>query len=139
MLIGELAEAVGLTSQTIRFYERRGLLPAPHRAANGYRAYDDSSVFRVLFIRSAQSAGLTLAEIGSIVGLRDRGDLPCTHVATLLHDKLDGVRARQAELASLEAELERLLARSRHLDPADCADSDGCHILTEPRRSGRGG
>ena len=66
MLIGELAEAVGLTSQTIRFYERRGLLPAPHRAANGYRAYDDSSVFRVLFIRSAQSAGLTLTTPGQL-------------------------------------------------------------------------
>lgn len=137
MLIGELAETVGLNSQTIRFYERQGLLPEPHRAANGYRAYDDSSVTRVLFIRSAQAAGLTLAEISSVVDLRDYGDVPCTHVATLLHTKLDTVRARQTELATLEAELERLIARSHQLDPADCTDSDICHILTTPRRRAR--
>lgn len=137
MLIGELADTVGLNNQTIRFYEREGLLPAPQRAANGYRTYDDSSVSRVLFIRGAQSAGLTLAEIGSVVDLRDEGDVPCTHVVTLLRGKLDGVRARQAELAVLEAELERLIARSRHLDPADCTDSNVCHILDEPRRNGR--
>lgn len=131
MLIKELADTVGLNSQTIRFYEREGLLPAPRRAANGYRTYDDSSVSRVLFIRSAQSAGLTLAEIGGVVGLRDEGDAPCTHVAALLCDKLNDVRARQAELVVLEAELERLIARSHQLDPADCTDSSVCHILAE--------
>ncbi len=137
MLIGELADTVGLPSQTIRFYERQGLLPEPRREANGYRTYDDSSVARVLFIRSAQAAGLTLAEIGSVVDLRDHGEVPCTHVATLLRSKLDGVRARQAELFALEAELERLIARSRHLDPADCTGSDICHILPAPRRHSR--
>lgn len=137
MLIGELAETVGLDSQTIRFYERQGLLPQPHRAANGYRTYDHASVSRVLFIRSAQAAGLTLAEIGSVVDLRDHGDAPCTHVTTLLSRKLDAVRARRAELAALEAELERLIARSHHLDPADCTASDICHILTSPRRRTR--
>ncbi|NMM30993.1 MAG: heavy metal-responsive transcriptional regulator [Cellulomonas sp.] len=134
MLIGELAETVGLDSQTIRFYERHGLLPEPRRAANGYRTYDTSSVNRVLFIRSAQTAGLTLAEIGSVVDLRDHGDAPCTHVTALLGSKLDAVRTRQAELVALEAELERLIARSRHLDPADCTGSDVCHILTAPHR-----
>ncbi|MGV8968391.1 MAG: heavy metal-responsive transcriptional regulator [Cellulomonas sp.] len=138
MLIGELADTVGLNSQTIRFYERQGLLPEPRRESNGYRAYDDSSVTRVLFIRSAQAAGLTLAEIASVVDLRDHGDVPCAHVARLLLSKLDGVRARQAELAALESELERLIARSHHLDPADCTDSDVCHILTGPRRRRRG-
>ncbi|MDA8437426.1 MAG: heavy metal-responsive transcriptional regulator [Propionibacterium sp.] len=134
MLIGEFAETVGLDSQTIRFYERRGLLPEPHRATNGYRTYDHSSLSRVRFIRSAQAAGLTLAEIGSVVDLRDHGDAPCTHVSTLLGSKLDAVRARRAELAALEAELERLIARGRHLDPADCTGSDICHILTAPHR-----
>ncbi|WP_291379388.1 heavy metal-responsive transcriptional regulator [Demequina sp.] len=129
MLIGELSHAVGVTSQTIRFYEREGLLPAPRRTANGYRTYDDSSVSRVLFIRGAQSAGLTLAEIGSVIDLRDVGRVPCTHVVALLGGKLDSVRARQAELRMLEAELERLVARSRILDPADCSDASVCHIL----------
>ncbi len=134
MLIGELAKTVGLRSQTLRFYERQGLLPAPRRAANGYRTYDESSVARVSFIRSAQVAGLTLAEIAGVVGLRDHGDAPCTHVMTLLSSKLDAIRARRAELAALEEDLERLIARGHHLDPADCTGSDICHILTSPRR-----
>ena len=129
MLIGEFAETVGLDTQTIRFYERQGLLPTPRRAANGYRTYDGSNVNRVLFIRSAQAAGLTLAEIGSVVDVRDHGDAPCTHVTALLGSKLNVVRARKAELAALEAELERLIARSHHLNPADCTDSDICHIV----------
>jgi MerR family mercuric resistance operon transcriptional regulator len=133
MLIGELADAVGLPSQTIRFYERQGLLPQPQRQANGYRTYDDTAVARVQFIRNAQSAGLTLVEIGSIVDLRDHGHRPCTHVSGVLHTKLNAVRARQAELAALEQELERLVERSHDLDPADCSDADICHILTKQR------
>ncbi len=136
MLIGELAEAVGLETQTIRFYERRGLLPQPRREANGYRTYDDSAVARVLFIRRAQAAGLTLVEILGIVSVRDGGDSPCAHVTVLLHHKLDAVRARQAELAAVETELHQLIERSRHLDPADCTGSDICHILAAPQRSG---
>ena len=138
MLIGEFAETVGLDTQTIRFYERQGLLPEPRRAANGYRTYDTSSVTRVLFIRSAQTAGLTLAEITGIVEVRDHGQAPCTHVTTLLSSKLDAVRARQAELVALEAELERLIARGHHLDPADCTGADICHILKAPHQAGGG-
>ena len=71
MLIGELSGAVQLTSQTIRFYERERLLPPPSRAANGYRTYDESTITRVTFIRAAQAAGLSIAEIRSIITLRD--------------------------------------------------------------------
>lgn len=135
MLIGELAAIVGLDAQTIRFYERQGLLPEPRRRANGYRAYDATTVERLRFVRKAQGAGLTLAEIGSVLALRDRDEAPCAHVTAILDAKLDGVRARRAELAALEAELEQLITRSHHLDPADCSDSDVCHILSAPRRS----
>jgi MerR family mercuric resistance operon transcriptional regulator len=119
MLIGELADTVGLPSQTIRFYERQGLLPQPARQANGYRSYDDTAVSRVQFIRNAQAAGLTLVEIGSIVDLRDHA-----------------VRARQAELAALEQELEHLVERSHDLGPADCTDADICHLLTRHGEKG---
>jgi MerR family mercuric resistance operon transcriptional regulator len=83
MLIGELADAAGLPSQTVRFYERRGLLPEPVRGANGYRIYGESTLTRLNFVRTSQAAGLTLAEIGSIIDLRDHGNVPCTHVASL--------------------------------------------------------
>lgn len=130
MLIGELADTAGQPSQTIRFYERRGLLPEPIRGANGYRMYDESTLTRLNFIHTAQAAGLTLAEIGSIIDLRDDGNVPCTHVASLLDNKLADVRTRIKSLAVLEAELEEVIERSHHLDPADCTDADICHILT---------
>ncbi len=133
MLIGELADAAGLPSQTIRFYERKGLLPEPERGANGYRTYDASTLTRLHFIQTAQAAGLSLAEIGSIVDLRDIGNVPCAHVATLIRSKLADVRARIRDLAALEAELDVLIERSHHLDPADCTDADICHLLSAPQ------
>ena len=136
MLIGELAQTVGLDSQTIRFYERQGVLPEPQRSANGYRVYDNTSISRLRFIRSAQTAGLTLAQITGVVDLRDHGQDPCTHVTNLLSTKLDAVRSRQAELRVLEAELERLIERGAHLDPADCTDADVCSILALPGSPG---
>jgi len=135
VLIGELAEAVQLPAQTIRFYERKGLLPAPPRAANRYRTYDDTTIRRVRFIRTAQAAGLTLVEIGSITALRDDGHIPCGHVAALLNRKLDTVRARRRELADVETELEQLLSRSTRLDPADCGEAAICHILSPPTKT----
>jgi DNA-binding transcriptional MerR regulator len=129
MLIGELADTLGLPTQTVRFYERRGLLPEPRRAPNGYRVYDDATVTRLSFIRTAQAAGLTLTEIASVVDLRDDGTAPCTHVGGLLEAKLEEVRERRRQLTVLEAELEQLVDRSHRLDPADCTDADICHIL----------
>ena len=129
MLIGELAAAVGVPPETVRFYERRKLLPEPERASNGYRRYGQATVLRLQFIRAAQSAELTLAEIRRIIDLRDEGKTPCSHVVDLLETKLEGVQLRQRQLAVLEAELDRLLHRSRSLDPADCGDDNVCHIL----------
>lgn len=133
MLIGELADVVGLPSPTIRFYERKGLLPAPARGTNGYRVYTASTITRVAFIRTAQAAGLTLVEIASIVDLRDDGQVPCRHVATLLENKLADVRTRRRELAEVAAELGHLIERGHDLDPAECTDTNICHILASPR------
>ncbi|MEP6817471.1 MAG: heavy metal-responsive transcriptional regulator [Marmoricola sp.] len=129
MRIGEVAVAADVPTQTIRFYERRGLLPQPLRGPNGYRAYDASILTRLAFIRSGQSAGLTLVEVGSILDLRRDGAVPCAHVQSLLLTKLVDIRERQRELADLEAELEGLISRSDRLDPADCSDAQICHII----------
>lgn len=129
MRIGEAAGAAGVTAQTIRFYERRGLLPRPPRGPNGYRDYDASVLAQLAFIRSGQSAGLTLVELASILDQRREGAVPCAHVQSLLMTKLNDIRTRQQELADLERELDSLIGRSRHLDPADCTDSKICHII----------
>lgn len=130
--IGDVSAATGVDRQTIRFYERRGLLPVPARESNGYRRYDEAVLTRLQFIGDAQSAGFSLAEITSILGLRETGDSPCAHVAHLLDQKLDDVRARQRELADLAAELEHLIAAAEDLDPTDCTDDEICQIITTP-------
>ncbi len=130
MLIGQLADALEVPTRTIRFYERKGLLPEPQRAENGYRVYDDATLARLRFIRTAQAAGLTLAEIASIIHVRDDGTAPCSHVDSLLETKLAEVRDRRRQLAALESELAQLLDRSRQLDPADCTAGEICHIFS---------
>ena len=129
MRIGEVADAVGVPTQTLRFYERKGLLPHPRRGPNGYREYDASTIARLEFIRSGQAAGLTLVEIVTILDLRRDGAVPCAHVQSLLATKLLDVQTRQRELAALETELNNLISRSHRLDPADCTDEAICHII----------
>ncbi|WP_261821135.1 heavy metal-responsive transcriptional regulator [Nocardioides sp. OK12] len=134
MRIGEVAEQSGLAPQTIRFYEREGLLPEPARGPNGYREYDATVLGRLAFVRGAQAAGLSLAEIASILDLRREGAVPCSHVQSLLHARLAEVRARRRELEELEVDLEGLLVRSEGLDPADCSDAQVCHVIAAERR-----
>lgn len=133
MKIGDVAAECGVPTQTIRFYEKRRLLPAAHRAPNGYRVYDQEAVDRVRFIRRAQAAGLTLAEIGGILDVRADGHAPCTHVTGLLDAKLQEVDERMAELTVLRADLTALVDRSHTLDPTDCPPGDICHILQPGR------
>lgn len=133
MRIGDVANECGIRTQTIRFYERRKLLPPADREANGYRVYDQNTVERVRFIRRAQAAGLTLAEIGGVLDVRADGHAPCTHVSELLDAKLGEVDQRMAELAVLRDDLVALVERSQTLDPVDCAPGQICHILQPDR------
>ncbi len=133
MRIGDVAAATGLETQVIRFYERKGLLPQPGRSPNGYRVYDASTITRLEFIRSGQGSGLTLAEIATILDLRDAGEAPCAHVRALLTAKLRDVQTRQRQRHALEAELDILIGRSDQLDPADCTDAQICHIVMPTR------
>ena len=133
MQIRDLASASGVTPQTIRYYERRGLLPPAARDRNGYRQYDEAALSRLQFIRSAQAAALTLTEIGSIITVRQAGDVPCEHVSTLIATKLEDVHRRQEELVILERELNHLLSASKDLNPADCEAGSVCHIIAQGR------
>lgn len=135
MRIGDLASAAGCSRETIRYYEQEGVLPRPSRAPNGYRTYDDQALRQLRFIQAAQAAGLTLAEIRSIVELRGDGIAPCAHTKRLLTAKLEAVREHQRKLAALEAELAQLVDRAATLDPGACRPEDICHVV-HPGASG---
>jgi MerR family mercuric resistance operon transcriptional regulator len=129
MKIGELANACSVPTQTIRYYERRGLLPPAERSPNGYRSYDASAIGLIRFIQRAQAAGLTLAEISGVIQVRADGTAPCEHVDALLHTKLVEVDDRIRELQQLRHDLIELLDRSAQLDPADCGPDEVCHVF----------
>ncbi|MFF4825713.1 heavy metal-responsive transcriptional regulator [Streptomyces sp. NPDC001312] len=133
MRTGELAAASGLTAKTIRFYEQAGLLPEPPRTPSGYRDYPPQAAYRLAFIRDAQSAGLTLAEIRSILALRDSGEPPCTHVADLIEQRLADIERRMAELRKTRTALRGLAGRAAVTDPSTCAQADICRIIAAPR------
>ncbi|MEW1658684.1 heavy metal-responsive transcriptional regulator [Streptomyces sp. NPDC093707] len=135
MRIGDLAEASGLTAKTLRFYEQAGLLPAPPRTTGGYRDYPDHTVARLAFIRGAQGAGLSLAEIRSVLVLRDGGQAPCAHVTMLIDQRLGDIERRLAELTKTREELRGLARRAAATDPAGCAEDDICTILVPPGAS----
>lgn len=120
MLIGELASATGVTAKTLRFYEDQALLPEPGRRGNGYRDYPASMVGRVRFVKDAQAAGFTLGEIGQILAIRDDGEPPCTHVATVVAQRLAQVEERIRELELLRAQLGAIATRAERFAPDDC-------------------
>jgi MerR family transcriptional regulator, copper efflux regulator len=132
--IGELADRSGVAVKTIRYYEDIGVLDPPERTPSGYRDYDDPAIDRLAFIRAGQAVGLTLGEIRQVVGLRERGQAPCTHVVALLERRADEIGQRIAELQHLQGDLRRLAAEAQGLDPADCDPQRVCHVIA-PRRS----
>jgi MerR family transcriptional regulator, copper efflux regulator len=130
MLIGDLAAAAGLSAKAIRFYEQAGLLPAPPRTRGGYRDYPAVAATRLAFIRQAQAAGFTLAEIRGILSIRDGGQPPCRHVTGLIGQHLAQIDERIAELTRTRAALADLHDRAAATDPGRCTESDICSILT---------
>lgn len=129
MKIGELASASGVTTKTIRFYENEGLMPEPDRTPSGYRDYSLEHLARLQFIRRAQAAGLSLREAGQILTVYDRGEQPCGHVHTMLTERLDQVRAKIAELITLETHLQSMLDTATGDRPSTHDDSTVCWIL----------
>lgn len=131
MRIGELAAATGTTTKALRFYEQLGLLPEPARTPAGYRDYQPELADRIGFIRAAQACGLTLAQIGEIVALRDQGRTPCSHVFQLVDKRLEDIDLALVRLQDVRRELQALRERAQHLDPTDCAPGDICSAVTE--------
>ncbi len=103
--VAELAKAVGVAPDTIRYYERSGLLPAPARTPTGYRAYDTDAVERLRFIQGAQRLGLKLRDIRDLLAIRDTGVCPCEPAEQLLRRRLSELDAEMARLAALRTQM----------------------------------
>jgi MerR family mercuric resistance operon transcriptional regulator len=110
LTVSQLADRAGIATDTVRYYDRVGLLPSPARSAAGYRQYDEAAVERLGLIRAAQAAGLRLRDIGELLQVADHGRCPCGHTETLLRQRLAEVEAELVRLARLQAELTRMLA-----------------------------
>ncbi len=116
--IGQLAEAAGVHIETVRYYERRGLLPEPPRTASGYRQYGPDDVWRLEFVGRAKALGFTLAEVGDLLSEGVRDD-PAS-VRAMVQRKLEAIEERQRELAAVRARLARLVAICADPDSDDC-------------------
>lgn len=124
--IGELATRCGVSRDTIRFYEREGLLPRPRRTASRYRVYGDQDQSRLLFIRQARVLGLTLDDIRELVRhdqLRTPGQ--CRRVAGLLRERIEAIDRKLVELGAFRRQLAQSLARCEQ------ADSEACPVVLD--------
>ena len=107
--IGTVAADSGCHIETIRYYERIGLLPRPRRSSSGYRAYTAADVHRLRFIVRSRELGFSLDEIRSLVALGENPKLSCGKVDALARHHLDDIKAKQRALAQLARELKRLI------------------------------
>ncbi|WP_375170895.1 Cd(II)/Pb(II)-responsive transcriptional regulator [Marinobacter sp.] len=108
MKIGDISKRVGIAVETVRYYEKIGLLPEPDRDASGYRAYRQHHLDRLQFIKRCRSLDMAQDEIRELIRLTEQPDADCREVDALLARHLSHVRERLQELASLEQSLERL-------------------------------
>ncbi|MCH7992461.1 MAG: MerR family DNA-binding protein [Gemmatimonadetes bacterium] len=126
LTIGQLAHAAGVGVETVRFYERKGLLPAPPRSRSGYRQFPADAVGRLRFIRRAQNLGFSLREIGDLLALRVDEVAACATVEGQTRDKLAQVSGKIEELRRIEVALESLVKACQAREP-----TSDCPILEE--------
>lgn len=120
--IGKLAEAAGVHVETIRYYERRGLLAPPPRSPGGYRQYSTDDLWRLQFVARGKRLGFTLAEIADLMGT----DRPAPAILAAAQSKLAAIEQRQHDLEQIRRRLHHLVALCADGDDADCA---ALHVL----------
>jgi Cu(I)-responsive transcriptional regulator len=120
LTIGELAKATHTKAETVRFYERIGLLPAPARTSGNYRSYGAVHLARLSFIRRARELGFTLDQVRALLSLSDDKAQPCTAVDTMAREHLAAVDRKIADLKALRRELSTVINQCGCGTIADC-------------------
>jgi len=124
--IGEAAGRSGLTVETIRYYERIGIVPGPGRTAGGRRVYSAADVERLRFIRRCRDLGFPMADAKSLLALSEGGEEVCRTVRDLAHAHIRTMREKIEDLTKLKATLEAMVADC-------CPEESGCAMLHEIR------
>jgi MerR family transcriptional regulator, copper efflux regulator len=132
--IGEVARQTGATVETIRYYEKKSLIPPPHRSASGYRQYSVETVKRVRFIRRAKELGFSLSDIGSLLEFRDTSNISCARVKEQVVDKIGVIDQKIDCLRRMRGVLAELAGRC---DAG--ADIRNCPILEALGENENGG
>lgn len=136
MSIGDLARATGTKSETIRYYERIGLLPKPSRTAANYRSYDIAELARLSFIRRARALGFGIEQVSALLDLADRQDRSCDAVDVLATGHLQMIDSKIADLTALRRELAALIGQCRRGTIAECRILDALAPATSAIHSG---
>ena len=110
MRIGELAQATGTKAETIRYYEREGILPYADRTDSNYRDYSKDHLATLTFVRRARELGFSMAQVRELLALSDRDDKPCQDVDRLVRSQIDEVQRKIDDLTAMRDELSRMLA-----------------------------
>ena len=118
--IGELARATGTKVETIRWYERIGLLAAPARTGGNYRAYGRSHLERLSFVRRARDLGFSLDHVRELLRLSDQQDRPCEEIDLIARGHLEEVERKVADLTALGNELRQIIGQCGHGTVAEC-------------------
>lgn len=120
LTIGELGKATATKVETVRYYERIGLLPKPPRTTGNYRSYGNSELERLSFIRRARSLGFSLDQVRALLNLSDDGEQDCETIDQLARKHLEEVENKIADLTALHRELTGLLQSCSGGSVADC-------------------
>lgn len=120
MRIGQLARATGTKAETIRYYEREGILPAADRTDSNYRDYSEGHLATLAFVRRARELGFSIAQVRQLLALSDHDDNPCEDVDGLVEQQILEVERRIADLTLLREELNQMSRSCQSERIADC-------------------
>ena len=131
--VGQLAKRVGLNIQTVRYYEREGLLPEPERTSGGHRLYSEEDILRLQFIQGAKDCGFTLREIADLMQMRDSDIATCTDVRERAKAKLAETEHKLKQMNTLKKHLKKLIADC----PGGDVGVDCCNIISDLEKPNR--
>jgi MerR family transcriptional regulator, mercuric resistance operon regulatory protein len=120
---GEIAKRTGCNIETVRYYEKVGILPEPPRTSGGHRVYGEEHLKRLVFVRRSRELGFSIEEITGLLSLVDGGDYSCSEVHALTVKHIESIQSKIADLTRLETNLTEMAA---HCSKGDIPE---CHVV----------